>query len=151
MKKTILLTALTLLLTFSAAGIGAGKLDYIAKFASNGAELNVATYTEDSSRVALLGITLGKKASYAATGSEWDSFIKLWDKAVQTNSPTTQFIGSIKETETTDPTLVLITAGPGIRITLETANGSFSYLLEKSDYDKFGAGIRQVAKYLATN
>ncbi len=151
MKKIILLAALTLLLTFSAAGIGAGKLEYIATFTSSAGELNIATYTEDNDKVGLLGITLAKKASYSASRGEWDSFIKLWDKAAQTNSTTSQFIGSIKETETTDPTLVLVTAGPGVRITLETANGSFSYLLAKSDYDKFDAGIRQVAKYLGTN
>jgi hypothetical protein len=151
MKRIILFAALALLLTFSATGIGAGKLDTIANFTSNGGELNVATYTQDNDKVGLIGITLTKKASYAATRNEWDSFIKLWEKAAQMNSTTTQFIGSIKETETTDPTLVLITAGPGVRFTLETANGSFSYLLAKSDYDKFDAGIRQVAKYLGTN
>jgi hypothetical protein len=151
MKKVIFLTALTLLLTFSAAALGDGKLDYIAKFAADGGELNVATYTEDNTKVGLIGITLAKKASYAASKGEWDAFIKLWEKAEQTNSTTTQFVGSIKETETTDPTLVLVTAGPGVRITLETAKGSFAFLLAKSDYDKFDAGLRQVAKYLATN
>jgi hypothetical protein len=101
--------------------------------------------------VGLIGISLAKKASYAASKGEWDAFIKLWERAELTNSTTTQFVGSIKETETTDPTLVLVTAGPGVRFTLETAKGSFSYLLAKSDYDKFDAGLRQVAKYLATN
>ncbi|HEY4839283.1 MAG TPA: hypothetical protein VIH72_11790 [Candidatus Acidoferrales bacterium] len=151
MKKIILLAALTLLLTFSARGIGAGKLEYVARFGSEGNQLNIATYTEDANKVGLIGITLAKKGSYAASRSEWDNFIKLWDTASQTNSTTTQFIGSIKETETTDPTLLLITAGPGVRITLETGNGSFSYLLPKSDYAKFEEGVRQVAKYLATN
>jgi hypothetical protein len=150
-KKIILLAALTLLLTLSATGIGAGKLEYVATFGSEGNQLNVATYTQDTNKVGLIGIALAKKASYAASRSEWDNFIKLWDTASQTNSATTQFIGSIKETETTDPTLLLITAGTGVRITLETANGSFSYLLPKSDYAKFEAGLRQVAKYLATN
>jgi hypothetical protein len=41
----------------------------------------------------------------------------------------------------------LITAGAGVRFTLETAEGSFSVVLAKADFERFEASLRQMEKY----
>jgi hypothetical protein len=55
----------------------------------------------------------------------------------------------MKEVRTKDPTLLLVTAGPGVRFTLETAEGSFSFVLAKVDFDRFLTSLRQVGTYFA--
>ncbi|HEV3220072.1 MAG TPA: hypothetical protein VGZ48_09895 [Candidatus Acidoferrales bacterium] len=149
MKKRILFSALTLLLAFPLLGMQGGTLNIVGKFVTGETELDVATYTQNTEKVALLGISIPKKGSYAARADEWATLIQLWDKASQTESQSWQFIGTLKETQTSDPTLVIITAGPGVRITLETADGIFSYVLPKSDYARFGVSLHQVANYVA--
>jgi hypothetical protein len=49
----------------------------------------------------------------------------------------------MKESGTKDPTLLMVTAGPGVRFTMETAQGTFSFLLAKSEFERFEATLRQ--------
>ncbi len=149
MKKRFLLTAFALLLAFPLMGMQGGSLNIVAKFNTGETELDVATYTQNAEKVALIGISMPKKGSYAARADEWAALIQLWEKAAQTDSASWQFIGTLKETGTTDPTLVIITAGPGVRFTLETADGIFSYVLPKSDFPRFETSVQQVAHFLA--
>jgi hypothetical protein len=149
MMKRLLFTALALLIAFPVLGMQGGKLVIVGKFVTGPTELDVATYSEGTEKVALLGISIPAKGSYAARPDEWASLIQLWEKAAQTDSKSWQFIGTLKETGTTDPTLVIITAGPGVRFTLETAEGIFSYVLPKDDFPRFEASVQQVAKFLA--
>jgi hypothetical protein len=149
MKKRILVTALALLIALPVLGMQGGQLNIVGKFVTGDTEMDVATYSESPNRVALLGISMAKKGSYAARADEWATLIQLWEKAAQTDSASWQFIGTLKETGTTDPTLVIITAGPGVRFTLETADGIFSYVLPKSDFPRFETSVQQVAKFLA--
>jgi hypothetical protein len=150
MKKRILLPLLTLLLMLPATASVAGKLDVVAKFGVTGNELAVATYTDGTQKVALLAIWKDKRVSFAFDAKDWDSFIALYRKAAQTESASWQFVGTMKESETKDPTLLLITAGPGVRFTEETAEGSFSVVLSPSDFERFEASLRQVKSYLAS-
>jgi hypothetical protein len=156
MKKRILLPLLTLLLMLPATASVAGKLDVVAKFGVTGNELAVATYTDATvspdgpQKVALLAIWKDKRVSFAFDAKDWDLFIALYRKAAQTESASWQFVGTMKESETKDPTLLLITAGPGVRFTEETAEGSFSVVLSPSDFERFEASLRQVKSYLAS-
>lgn len=158
MKKRILLSAMSLLLVvptgLSSTKLDAegGKLDIVAKFPANsgGGEVDVATYTENAQKVGLLGIARDKRVSFAFHTSEWDSLIQLFRKAETVQSESWQFVGTLKEVGTKDPTLLLVTAGaPGIRFTMETAEGSFAVVLAKNDFDRFDAGLHQAATYLA--
>lgn len=147
--KRLLIAALALLIAFPALGMQGGNLDIVGKFVTGPTELDVATYAEGADKVALLGIAMPAKGSYAARADEWASLIQLWEKASQTDSASWQFIGTLKETGTKDPTLVIVTAGPGVRFTLETADGIFTYMLPKDDFPRFETSVQKVAKFLA--
>jgi hypothetical protein len=148
MNRRILFFAMGLLLMLPAAGMEGGKLDVVGIFGVSGAELKVATYTDGAQKVGLLGIAKEKHVSYSFRPGEWDSLVQLFQKAAQTQSESWQFIGTIKEVGTKDPTLMLVTAGKGVRFTLETAEGSFSIVLAKTDFERFETSLHQVGTYL---
>lgn len=158
MKRRILLFAMGLLLMLAPTGSGlpnlaaqGGKLDVLGKFPATifTGELDVATYTENSERVGLLGIAKDKRVSFAFHPQEWDSLVQLFHKAEPVQGASWQFVGTVKEVGTKDPTLLIVTAETsGIRFTMETAEGSFAVVLSRSDFDRFDANLRQVATYL---
>ena len=68
----------------------------------------------------------------------------------QKASTSWQFVGSFKETGTTDVDLLIVTAGPGVQFTImDATNGTLSFVLRKSDFDAFDAKVRQVTEYFA--
>jgi hypothetical protein len=157
LKRRILLFVTGLLLVLTPAGLGppnlaaqGGKLDVLGKFPASifSGELDVATYTENTERVGLLGISRDKRVSYAFHANEWESLIELFRKAEPVQGASWQFVGSLKEVGTKDPTLLIVTAGAGIRFTMETADGSFAVVLSRNDYERFETSLRQVATYL---
>src|SRR5262245_13554046 len=83
------------------------QLDLIAKFQNAGIEFDVLTIVnaeaESSSRVALLGIATPLRSSFSFNRAEWLLLIDLWSKAVKVQSDAWTIIGSLKETETSDP------------------------------------------------
>jgi len=132
----------------------AGNLTYVQKFVAGADELDLATYTEVSSagvteKVGLLGIKNEGRGSFAFSPGEWQPLVDLFKKATQMQSASWQFVGTLKEVGTKDPTLLLMTAGPGVRVTLETADGSFSFVVSPADFDRFETGLSQVAAFLA--
>jgi len=43
-----------------------------------------------------------------------------------------------------------VTAGPGVQFTImDATNGTLSFVLQKSDFDRFDAKVRQVTEYFA--
>jgi hypothetical protein len=151
MKVRIILF-LALLCSLTCWAQSPGKLDTLGKFPGDGAELRIATYTEGADKVGILGIWKQqppRAATAFGSAEKWDSFVQLWQKASQTQSTSWQPIGTYKEVGTTDPTLLLVSAGPGVRLTMETADGTFSVVLSKSDYEAFGQAVQRVTDYLA--
>lgn len=158
MMRRILLFATGVLLMLAPAGLGlpylgaqGGKLDVVGKFPASvfSGELDLATYTENNERVGLLGIARDKRVSYAFHPNEWDSLIQLFHKAEPVQGQSWQFVGTLKEVGTKDPTLLIVTAETsGIRFTMETAEGSFAVVLSRNDFDRFETSLRQVATYL---
>ena len=137
------LMALLVLLGSSPAQ-AAGQYDVVGKFFANGVEFNIATYTEGAAKVALVGIP--GRISVTFDPGEWGDFVTLWQKA----STSWQFVGSFKETGTTDVDLLIVTAGPGVQFTImDATNGTLSFVLRKSDFDAFDAKVRQVTEYFA--
>ena len=141
------LIALLLLLGSSPAQ-AAGQYDVVGKFFANGVEFNIATYTEGAAKVALVGIP--GRISVTFDPGEWGDFVTLWQKAARLESNSWQFVGSFKETGTTDVDLLIVTAGPGVQFTImDATNGTLSFVLQKSDFDRFDAKVRQVTEYFA--
>jgi hypothetical protein len=149
-RPTLLLVIAVLFLLHSAPVQAAGQLDFVGKFFAGGTEFDIATYTEDAQRVALIGIVAGpQKIPVAFNSGEWDSFVDLWHKAAQVESASWQFVGSFKETTTRDKTLLIVTAGPGVQFTIIDPKGTSSFVLGKSDFGTFETKVQQVTAYLA--
>ena len=85
------------------------QLELIAKFQNLEIELDVVTVVdseaEASGRVALLGIATPLRSSFSFKREEWLLLIALWSKAVKAQSDSWKIIGSMKEMETSDPSL----------------------------------------------
>jgi hypothetical protein len=133
-------------LLYSSPARAAGQLDVVGKFFANGVEFDIATYTEGADKVAVVGIA--RHISVAFDSVEWGTFVSLWQRAARQESNSWQFIGSFKETGTKDMDLLVVTAGPGVQFTImDPMKGTLSFVLAKSDFDRFEASVRQVTEF----
>src|SRR5579883_828489 len=102
------LPALALLVFVTLSAHAEGKLDIVGKFMSGGTEVDLATYTDGTQKVGLLGLKKDQVRMSVAFGpDEWNSLIRLWDKGTTMQSENWQFVGSYKETDTKLSTLLL--------------------------------------------
>jgi hypothetical protein len=134
-----------------------GTLDIIAKFQQSTFELAVATYTDPDAKpgkVGLVGLTAGQvKNSFAFDGPQWSKLIDLIAKAekAQSTGKTWTVTGEMTETETSDVSHLVISAGPGIRFALNSQKGaSLTYILAKSDIAQLQQALARVHQYLTT-
>jgi hypothetical protein len=150
MRKSAVLLLLLSLLAFCCLAQAQGKLDRIGRFPSLTGELQVSTYVEGNDRVGLLGIWRDQppRAATAFRTGGWEALLQLWAKARTVRYKSWEHVGIYKEVGTTDPTLLTVTAGPGIRITMETEDGAFSAVLRPEDYDVFEMKLQQVRQFL---
>ena len=130
------------------------QLDLIAKFQNEGIELDVLAgvnwEAESSSKVALLGIATPLRSSFSFNRAEWLLLIDLWSKAVKVQSDSWKIIGSMKETETSDPSLLTISAGPGIKFVINSPRkGSVTYVLSKDDLARFAGTLYRVKEFFS--
>lgn len=152
MRRLALLPIIAVLLLLHSAPVqAAGQLDVVGKFFANGVELDIATYTEGTQKVGLIGIaTTTQRASVAFSPGEWDSFVNLWQNAAKLESDSWQLIGSFKEPNTKEQDLLIVTAGLGVQFTImNRTSGTSSFVLAKSDFGTLDAKVRQVTEYLA--
>ena len=128
------------------------QLELIAKFQNLEIELDVVTVVdseaEASGRVALLGIATPLRSSFSFKREEWLLLIALWSKAVKAQSDSWKIIGSMKETETSDPSLLTISAGPGIKLVINSPRkGLVTYVLSKDDLARFAGTLYRVKEF----
>ena len=126
-----------------------GKLETLGKYPAAGSELRVSTYQEGTEKVGLLGIWKEQppRAATAFRTDDWAELMKLWQKASVVQSPSWHHIGVYKETGTKDPTLLTVSAGPGVRFTMETEDGLFTVVLSRSDYESFEKNLMAVKRF----
>src|SRR4051794_40232051 len=89
------------------------QLDIVAKFRD--AELELVTVFDSEvdaskSRVALLGIATPVRSSFSFRQADWLSLIELWTRAMKAQSDSWKVVGSMTETETSDVSLLTISA-----------------------------------------
>ena len=133
-----------------------GKLDIITKFQQSSLELAVATYTDADAKpgkVGLIGLTAGQvKNSFAFDSPQWAKLIDLIAKAAkaQATGNTWTVTGELTETETSDVSHLVISAGPGIRFALNSPKGaSLTYMLAKGDIPRLQQALVRVRQYFA--
>lgn len=133
-----------------------GHLDIVATFTNGDTEIKVATYGAPNDqgaeeRIGLVGITIGEqKNSVAFSPNEWPALIRLWRRARDAQSDTWRPVGDFTETGTSDVSHLAVSAGPGMRLVLESpAKGAMTADLARSDLVAFGAALDKVTAYLA--
>ncbi len=148
-----LLTAFTLAI-FASPLRAEGKLKTVEKFASDKAEMIVATFydpdADDSkARVGLIGIGAPKRNSFAFDGDEWVRLIALCEKAIAVQSATWSSVGTMTESGTSDVSKLVVSAGPGVRFVISSPKGlTVTYVLQKSDAPRFQKALVQVRDFL---
>jgi len=146
--KRILFAAAMLLLLLNAPALAAGQLVFAGKFFSGGSEFDIAQYTEDDEKVAVIGIGINNvKTSVAFAPNEWHFFAELWQRARNAQSATWQPVGTFKETNTDELALLTVTAGPGVQLTITGKKGPFVFVLLPGDYARFDATVSQTAEW----
>jgi hypothetical protein len=128
---------------------GKGKLDIVGKFVAGDTVCNVATFLEGTDRVGLIGIQGGLRISVAFTSADWGSFVNLWNSARQSQAASWKPVGTFKETGTTDPSLLTVTAGPGVQFTIMESTGTMSFVLQPAEFDRFDQSVRKVTAFLS--
>jgi hypothetical protein len=150
LRKSIFAVLLALGLVLGASPLLAG-LEFVHKFVTGNTELDVATYTKGNEKVGLLGIKSSKNISIALEASEWGQLISLCNKAVKISATTWIVVGTMSEgSKTDDPTQMSISAGPGLNIILTSPKkGSYSYILQKTDYPQLQGALQKVKAFFA--
>jgi hypothetical protein len=148
MKRTALLLVALLVASVPSWG-AAGDLNILGKFNADGAEFDLATYRGHGETVALVGIAATKRNSLAFSVAEWPSFVALWRQARKTQAPTWHLVGTFKETDTEERTLLTVSAGKGVQFVLTGEKSTLTFLLPPSDFAAFDAKVKAAAADLA--
>ncbi len=151
MKRHMLVSAILIgWLLIPATAQAEGQLVYAGKFMNGGIEFELAQYTEDQEKVAVIGIdNNNQRTSVAFAPNEWHFFAELWQKAGNVQSATWQPVGTFTETDTDERALLTVAAGPGVQFTISGNKGVFTFVLQQGDYAQFDAVVRQMAAWAA--
>jgi len=134
---------------------GRVELDNIAKFRNMETELDVVTVVDSEvdatkSKVALLGIATPLRSSISFRREEWLLLIDLWSKAVKAQSDSWKIIGSMKEAETSDASVLIISAGPGIKLVINSPRKEpVTYILSKDELARFAGTLYRVKEFFS--
>jgi hypothetical protein len=69
---------------------------------------------------------------------------------VKAQSDSWKIIGSMKETETSDDSVLIISAGPGIKFVINSSRkGLVAYVLSKDDLARFAGTLYRVKEFFS--
>jgi hypothetical protein len=132
-----------------------GTLDIVAKFEQANLELDVATFVEAEGKAGLLGLRAGtERNSFAFGPAEWAKLTALVAKAARAQSTAGNWtvVGTMTETETSDISHLVVSAGPGIRFALSSPKkASLTYVLATGDIPRLQQGLARVKEFLAVH
>jgi hypothetical protein len=145
-RLLVLATALTAF-GGTAPAAAAGTVNNVGSITNGAAELDTVIYTDtDGSKVGLLGITGadGKKISFAFRRDEWVSLIALWKQTATAPSTAWKMVGTMAETETTEPSFLIMYAGATYSIVIADPTHSEVFSLARSDGPAFETALGRV-------
>jgi hypothetical protein len=135
--------------------LAAGTLDVVATFQQANLQLDVATYLQEPEGVGLLGIKAGSaRISFAFKSDTWSKLTDLVAKAARAQSTGSNWTvtGAMTETETSDISHLVVSAGPGIRFALSSPKkAGLTYVLATSDIPRFQQALARVKAFLAAH
>jgi hypothetical protein len=131
------------------------QLNIVAKFRNVGMELDIVTIVDweveaAKSKVALLAIATPPRSSFSFRREDWLLLIDLWSTAVKARSESWNIIGSMRERETSDVSILTISSGPGIKIVIDSPRkGPVTYVLSKDDLARFAGTLYRVKEFFS--
>jgi len=149
MKRILIAAALLLTLPLGAAH-AAGQLTFTGQFRNPGGEFDFAQFTAGKEKIAVIYVSVGgTRSSVEFQAPEWQSFVKLWQKAKGLKSAAFQPVGSFQESGTNQPAQLNVAAGPGVQFTVIASRGPLLFVLQPGDYAKFDASVAQMTQWAA--
>jgi hypothetical protein len=138
-----LLTAAAFVLVVSAWA--KDGLDIRRSFENGGQKLQVATYTKGNETVGLLSIGGAKRVSFCSRRQMWHDFIALWEQSAQVPPVRWRFVGALNESDTTNPSHLVLYAGPAAQLVLvDPSEGALVFTLLEGDRAAFVDALRRV-------
>src|SRR5262245_14068124 len=127
------------------------------RFVTTSSKLDVCTLTDPQAdgteiRILLLGIESNDEKRIGITFDKTDtsSILRLWRQALDKRSANWQPVGEYSETGTNDNSHLTVSAGPGVRFTIESpARGSKTLDLPSADFERFTAELEKAAAFVA--
>ena len=152
MKRRILVSVLLAALLLLPASARAAITIVVHYDYGGGTVLDVATFENDKGKSALIGMkgpfnNAHIAASVAFGCGEWASFTALGKKAEGMQSNAFQFVGTWKETNTTQQALLTVAAGPGVQFTISDQPGTLFFILLPKDFASFNSALATVAAF----
>jgi hypothetical protein len=128
----------------------ADGLDMVTSFPSGTSKLVVADYVDGDTTIGLLAITPaeGKGISFAFDRDEWAAMIGLWRKASDTPSGPWKVAGSMAETGTSDPSVLIVYAGTVFSFVIAQPSRSAVISLTRGDGPNFEAALNRVLSHI---
>ncbi len=101
------------------------------------------------------GIGFKRTASVNFGKADWGTILALWRKAKASQAATFRPVGSYTETATKGPSTLTLSAGTGVRFTIDqpaypgstNKAGTFSYTLPPSEFARFDADMAKVSAF----
>lgn len=140
-----------------ASGLAQAQLTIVGKYANGGESLDIFTYAKDGGKSAGLGFR--HKVSVNPGNADWNKIVALWQKAKGSQGAAFRVVGSYTETNTKDPSTLTLSAGTGVRFTIDqpaypgstNKPGTYSFTVPPQDFARFDADLAKVTAFLASN
>ena len=124
-----------------------GNVDKIGSFENNGLTAEIDTYTEGAIIVAVIAIRQGDRVeTFAFDKNDWPDLERLWNGARAKAGGNYVSVGSLAETDTSEKCVILMAAGPAIRLTIVSPiEGALVFDVPSYMAGEFEAKLRQAA------
>lgn len=135
------------LLLAAGAAKAEGTVQQVGQFINNGVTAEIDTYTDNAVVVAVIVFkSNGHSYTFAFDRNDWPALERLWSAAVDKHASDYVSIGSLAETGTSEKCVMLMAAGPAIRLTIASPiDGAMSFDVAPSFATEFDAKLRDAA------
>jgi hypothetical protein len=137
------LLAVALVLAASAPVFAKEGLEVLRTFENGDQKIQVATFTQGSETVGLLGIRAGNRVSFSSRRGMWRDILALLEQAARVQDTRWRFVGALTETDTTNPSHLVVYGGPALQIILmDPSVGARAFTFKEGDRAALAEALR---------
>ena len=147
MKRCLLLWSILSIFFLLHSQETLAEVTIVARFVEGDEFLDLATIDDGAAKHVILGIS--QKAAVTFDKHDWKGFfVSAWARAKLANSDSFELIDYYKLPGTP---MLLIGAGPGVRLRIMMPSRDFTFVIRPKAYSKFDAEIAKVSTMLGTD